>query len=143
MDPVSATAAVAVGKTASSVLGGFAARSQALDAEAQAKSEAYLAGTQTLQRDTASRNELTSFLSTVKVARSANGLSPFSPNARVLESASVAQATKDRIRQRTDGNIEQQNFLNAAKQYRSSGNIALATGLVKGGISLGQYKMNQ
>ena len=54
------------------VAGGLSKRAEAMDASARATSEARLAETQALQRDTAAREDLSRFLGTVRSARAAN-----------------------------------------------------------------------
>ncbi len=105
-------------------------------------SEAKLAETQTLQRDTIAREDLNSFLSTVRASRAANGLSGDSPNAMLLEQTSVRNADRDRLIQRADGRQRAANFRTAAKSMRKTARYSLLTGYARSGVALAQYAIS-
>jgi len=130
-------------KTTTAVASGLAGRSQAMSEHARAESEARLAETQALQRDTIARDDLNSFLSSMRAARAANGLSSTSPNAMVLAGAAIRQSDKDRIRARSDDRQKAANFRSSANSYQSAGRWSLASGLVRGGVPIAQYGINQ
>lgn len=135
-DPVTIFTALSV---VGSVAGGVAESSSQMDEAARYESEARLADTQALQRDTQNRDELTRFLSTVQVARASNGLSPNSPNAYVLERAAIDQSDDDRLRQRADDRQRNLNYLSAAKSSRRSAKFSLVTGFTNAAVPLGEY----
>lgn len=136
MDPVTAFVALSAG---SQVFGGIAAAASGMDEAARYESEARLADTQALQRDTLNRDELARFLSTVQAARSANGLSPNSPNAYVLEREAIESGDADRLRQRADDRQRASNFRAAAKSSRRTARLSLVTGIAGAGLPLAQY----
>lgn len=135
-DPITIFTALSV---TANIASGVAQASASMDEAARYESEARLAETQALQRDTQNRDELTRFLSTVQAARAANGLSPNSPNAYVLERAALDQSDDDRLRQRADDRQRRLNFLAAAKSARKSAKFSLVTGIAKSGVPLGEY----
>lgn len=121
------------------VAGGLSQRAEAMDASARATSEARLAETQALQRDTAARDDLSRFLGTVSSARAANGLSSHSPNAILLDAEARDVSDNERLRQRADDRQRAANFRAAAKSYRRQGNLSLITGLAQAGVSIATY----
>ncbi len=127
----------------SSVSKGMAERAQHMNNAAQQELQAYLADTQTLQRDSINRDELTRFLSTVRAARSANGLSSSSPNAILLETEAVKASDRDRLIQKSDDKQRAANFRAAAKSSRSSARMSLINGFIGAAIPLAQYGMNR
>lgn len=140
MDPVTGFAVASAG---ASVMKGMAGRSQAMSDAARQESEARMAETQGLQRDTIARGDLDAFLSTMRASRSANGLSSTSPNARVLEAAAILEGNKGRLIERADSSQQAANLRAGAKASRSAGNWSLATGLVGAAIPISQYGMNK
>jgi hypothetical protein len=120
---------------------GLAAVSQSMNESARMESEARLAETQALQRDTLARDELTRFLSSVKAARAANGLSSTSPNARILEKEATDVNDDERLRFRADDRQRAQNFRTSAAAARSAGRFSLVTGFANAGVPLAQYSM--
>lgn len=121
------------------VAGGLSKRAEAMDASARATSEARLAETQALQRDTAAREDLSRFLGTVRSARAANGLSSHSQNALLLDAEARDVSDNERLRQRADDRQRAANFRAAAKSYRRQGNLSLITGLAQAGVSIATY----
>lgn len=121
------------------VAGGVAAASQNMDQAARAESEARLADTQALQRDTQNRDELTRYLSTVRAARAANGLSANSPNAFLLEKNAASVSDDERLRMRADDRQRAANFRTAAKSYRKSAKFSLFGGVADAAVPLAQY----
>lgn len=121
------------------VAGGIAQASASMDESARYESEARLAETQALQRDTQNRDELARFLSTVRAARAANGLSASSPNAFVLEKDAMETSDDERLRQRADDRQRAANFRAAAKSSRRSASLSLVTGIAKAGVPLAEY----
>jgi hypothetical protein len=133
-DPITATF---VGlKAASSFADGLQGRAKNLNEAAKADAQARLADTQALQRDTAARDDLARFLSSVQASRAANGLSARSPNAQVLERDTVSRADDDRLRQRADDRQRAANFRAAGKSFRSAARMSLITGTMKAGASI-------
>lgn len=126
-------------KVAGPVLGGLAANAQGMNESARLESEARLAETQALQRDTAARDELSRFLSTIRASRAANGLSANSPNALILEKEARETSDQDRLRQRANDRQRAANFRAAAKSARQGARFSLLTGVAKGGVALGQF----
>lgn len=141
MDPF--TAAFTGFQVVSSLAEGAAGNAQAMSESARLESEARLAETQTLQRDTIAREDLNSFLSTVRASRAANGLSGSSPNAILLEQTSIKNADRDRVIQRADGSQRAANFRTAAKSQRRKGKYSLLTGVARAGVSLAKFGVNQ
>lgn len=133
MDPFTAFQVVAT------VAGGVAQSSAAMDEAARLDSQAKLAETQALQRDTQNRDELARFLSTVAAARGANGLSMSSPNAYVLQKDAIETSDDERLRQRADDRQEAANFRAAAKSSRRSAKMSLITGVASAGVPLADY----
>lgn len=121
------------------VAGGLSERAQNMDQAARAESEARLADTQALQRDTAARGELDRFLGTVSAARAANGLSSRSPNALLLEKEGREVMDGERMRQRADDHQRAANFRAAAKGYRKAGKISLLTGITGAATPLAEF----
>lgn len=121
------------------VAGGMAQASASMDEAARYESEARLADTQALQRDTQNRDELRRFLSTVRAARAANGLSASSPNAYVLEKDAIDTSDDERLRQRADDRQRAANFRAAAKSSRTQARYSLLTGVAKAGVPLADY----
>ena len=133
MDPFTAFQVVAT------VAGGVAQASASMDEAARYESQARLADTQALQRDTQNRDELARFLSTVQAARSANGLSANSPNAYVLEKNAMDTSDDERLRQRADDRQNAANFRAAAKSAKKQARFSLITGIAKAGVPLADY----
>lgn len=127
----------------SAVAGGLAKRSEAMSESARMESEARLADTQALQRDTQARNELSRFLSGVTAARAANGLSATSPNAQILMGEATKVSDDERLVNRANDRQRAANFRTAAKSARSSARWSLVTGLANAAVPLAQYKMNK
>lgn len=138
MDPVTAFVAL---QATSAVAGGLADSAGAMDDAARAESEARLADTQALQRDTIARDDLSRYLSTVRAARAANGLSANSPNAFLLEADAIETSDDERLRQRADDRQRAANYRAAAESARKRAKFSLFGGIVKAGIPLAQYKM--
>lgn len=132
---LAATAFAIAGSVASAV----SAKSQAMDESARLDSEAKLADTQALQRDTMARDDLDSFLSSVRASRAANGLGGTSPNARILEKENSENADHNRLVQRADDRQRAANFRTASKSVKRQGNFSLFTGIAKAGVPLAQY----
>lgn len=133
MDPFTAFQVVA------GVAGAVGSASASMDEAARYESEARLAETQALQRDTQNRDELTRFLSTVRAARAANGLSDTSPNAFLLEKDAIDTSDDERLRMRADDRQRASNFRYAAKSSRKSARYSLITGVAKAGVPLAEY----
>lgn len=123
----------------SKVAGGMAGRAEAMNNAARAESEARLAETQALQRDTQARGELDRYLSTVRAARAANGLSASSPNAYLLEGEARDVSDEERLTERANYRQQAANMRAAAKSYRAQGKMSLITGVLGGGMALGEY----
>lgn len=121
------------------VAGGVAQASASMDEAARYQSQARLADTQALQRDTQNRDELARFLSTVQAARAANGLSANSPNAYVLEKNAMETSDDERLRQRADDRQNAANFRAAAKSAKKQAGFSLITGFAKAGVPLADY----
>lgn len=138
-----AKAAFTVLKAGSAIAGGLGRRSQAMSQEAQAKSQEYLAETQALQREAVANDDLVRFLSTTRAARTANGLSISSPNGRLLEQDAQRISRRDRLIAKSDDKVRASNFRNAARSYRSVGQMSLVTGAVGGAVPLAQYGINE
>lgn len=135
-DPVTAFTILSAG---ASVAKGVSERAAAMDESARLESEARLAETQALQRDTQARDELTRFLSSVRAARSANGLSASSPNARLLEADAITTSDDERLRTRADDRQRAANFRTAAASARRSGTFSLLTGAFGAAVPLRDY----
>jgi hypothetical protein len=118
---------------------GMAGRASAMSDAARQDSEARLADTQALQRDTLSREDLGRYLSTVRAARAANGLGSDSPNALLLEKEATEASDRDRLLQRADDRQRASNFRLAAQASRSRGKLSLLTGVAKAGVPLARY----
>lgn len=129
--------------TAFQVIGGLASglagRAAGMSEAARAESEARLAETQALQRDTLAREDLDRYLSTVRAARAANGLTASSPNAMILENEAREASTQDRLRQRADDRQRAENFRASAAASRQGVRLSLLTGVAKAGVPLAQY----
>lgn len=121
------------------VVGAVGQRAQAMDESARLQSEARLADTQALQRDTIARDELNRYLGSFAAARAANGLSQSSPNANLLTKEAIETADKDRLIQRADDRQRAANFRTAAKSARKAGNFSLITGIGKAAVPLADY----
>jgi hypothetical protein len=126
-------------QVAGAVAQGLGQRAEAMNEAARADAQARLADTQALQRDTIARGELDRFLSSVRAARAANGLSANSPNAQVLEAAAISQSDQERLLERSNYRQQAENFRTAASSYRSSAKWSLFTGLVNAAVPLAQY----
>jgi hypothetical protein len=135
-DPV--TAGFVALKAGGAVAKGFQGRAENLNEAAKAEAQARLADTQAFQRDTLARGELDRFLSSMAASRAANGLSSVSPNALVLQADARNKSDNERLRNRADDRQRAANFRAAAKGYKSRARFSLATGLIKGGLSIGQ-----
>ncbi len=135
MDPATAFVALQAG---SAVAGGLSARAQALDEAARLDSEARLAGTQALQRDSLARDDLAATLSSIRAARAANGLSATSPNAVMILQNARDVSRRDRNIEKANDLQRAANMRAAASSARRSARYSLITGLAKGGRSLAQ-----
>lgn len=122
------------------VAGGLSKRAEAMDASARATSEARLAETQALQRDTAAREDLSRFLGTVRSARAANGLSSHSQNALLLDAEARDVSDNERLRQRADKTLPPHESWLRAADHRRVGNLSLVTGLASAGASIAQFQ---
>ena len=127
----------------SAIAGALAGRAQGMSDAARQESEARLADTQALQRDTIARGDLDAFLSSMRAARAANGLSSSSPNALTLEAAAILEGDKGRLIDRADDRQRAANLRAGAAASRRGANWSLATGLVKAAIPIGQYGINR
>lgn len=107
------------------------------------ESQAALAKTQMLQRDTYARESLNSTLSSMRVARAANGLSPDSPNAYVLNKSAQDISDRERSIERADGLQKVANYQAAAKSAKKGAGISLVTGAASGGIPVMEYGFNE
>lgn len=123
----------------SAVAGGMSGRAEAMSESARAQSEARMAETQALQRDTIAREDLDTYLSSLRASRAANGLSHRSPNAFILERDSREAATHNRLVQRADDRQRAQNLRTAAKSYRKRGTMSLITGVGRAAVPLAEY----
>lgn len=136
MNPGFVFAAAQAGSSIASGLAGSAAsKQQARNQELQA----FVAGTQTLQRDTIARDDLQRSLGTIRAARGANNLGARSANAREIEMAAIDTSDRDRQIQRSDGRIREANLLSAAAQSRSNARLSLLTGAVRASVPIAQY----
>ena len=138
MDPMTAFTAL---KVVGGVAKGLAGRSQAMTDAARQEAEASLAETQALQRDTASRDELTRFLSSTQAARAANGLSATSPNALKIMAEASQVSNSERMVMSSGDRQRAANLRAGASASRRAGNLSLLTGVVSGGIPLAQSFM--
>lgn len=123
----------------SAVGSGLAGRAEAMSEAARAQSEARLSETRALQRDIIARDDLSRYVSGLRAARAANGLSSRSPNAFILERDSQQAATHDRLVQRADDRQQAENYRAAAKSYRARGSLSLLTGIGRAAVPLGEY----
>ena len=138
MDPMTAFTAL---KVVGGVAKGLAGRSQAMTDAARQEAEASLAETQALQRDTASRDELTRFLSSTQAARAANGLSATSPNALKIMAEASQVSNRERMVMSSGDRQRAANLRAGAAASRRAGSLSLLTGVVSGGIPLAQSFM--
>ena len=128
-------------KVVGAVAGGLAKRSQAMTDAARQEAEASLAETQALQRDTASRDELSRFISSTQAARAANGLSATSPNALKIMAEASQVSNSERMVMSSGDRQRAANLRAGASASRRAGNLSLLTGVVSGGIPLAQSFM--
>lgn len=128
-------------KVVGAVAKGLSARSQAMTDAARQDAEAKLADTQALQRDTASRDELTRFLSTTQAARSANGLSALSPNAIKLAAEAGKVSNSERMVQSSGYKQRAANLRAGARASRRGANLSLLTGGASAGVSLAEHHL--
>ncbi len=128
--------------TAFQVIGGLAkglaGRAAGISEAARQDSEARLAETQGLQRDAASRDELTRFLSTTQSARAANGLGSLSPNALILMRDASKVSNSERMVQSANDRQRAANLRAGAAASRRGASLSLITGAAEGGIPLAQ-----
>lgn len=137
MDPVTGF------KVVTGVAGGLGAFSSGMQDAANSESAARLAETQALQRDTIARDDLMGFLSGLRAARAANGLSANTPNARILEREGRESANRDRLINRANDRQRAANFRSAAKAQRRGARLSLVTGAAQAGVPLAEYGANQ
>ena len=128
-------------KVVGAVAGGLAKRSQAMTEAARQEAEASLAETQALQRDTASRDELSRFISSTQAARAANGLSATSPNALKIMAEASQVSNSERMVMSSGDRQRAANLRAGASASRRAGSLSLLTGVVSGGIPLAQHFM--
>lgn len=140
MNPATAMVGLQV---VSGVAKGMAARAKGMDEAARLESEAKLAGTQALQRDTIARGDLDAFLSSIRAARAANGLSLTSPNAIAYEMEAILQGDRARRTQRADDSQRVVNLRTGAQSARRGARLSLLTGVVSAGVPLAEYGVNQ
>lgn len=138
MDPITLFTVATVG---SAVTQGAAARSEALTDAARQESEARLADTQALQRDTQSRDELERTIGSIRAARAANGLSARSPNAMLLESETRRVSDNERLVQVADYRQRAANLRAGAEASRRRGRFSLLTGFTRAGVSIAQSRL--
>lgn len=138
MDPITAFTALSAVSSAASGIAGY---SSAMSEGAQQDLNARLAETQTLQRDTAAREELLRSESATRAARGANNLSALSPNANVLFKERRRASDRDRLIQRADGKQTAQNYRTAAASSRRKARMSLVTGAINTGIPIAEYRM--
>lgn len=128
-------------KVIKTVTSGLANRAQGMTDAARQDAEAKLADTQALQRDAASRDELTRFLSTTQAARSAKGLSALSPNAIKLASEASKVSNSERMVQSSGDKQRAANLRAGAKASRRGANLSLLTGAASAGVSLAEHHL--
>lgn len=139
MDP--ATAIFVGASVAKPLLTGMSQNAQAQSEADRMDSEARLADTQALQRDTNLRDELTRFLSTTQSSRAANGLSATSPNALKLMSEANLVSSRERTRQTADDKQRAANLRAGASARRRGGRMSLLTGAIGAAVPLAQNSM--
>lgn len=137
MDPITFVTAA---KAASAGLGAVSSYAKGVNEEARLKSEARLAETQALQRDTISREELGRTLSGIRAARGANGLSAFSPNALLLMKTAGDNSAQDRQINRSNSAQQAANLRASAKSAKRRGTLGLLTGMAKTAIPIYQER---
>jgi hypothetical protein len=128
----------AAASATSALTGGLAARSAGLTEAARQESEARLADTQALQRDTQLRDELSRFLSTTQSARAANGLSATSPNAIKLISEATKVSSQERLVQTGNDRQRAANLRAGASASRRGAKMSLLTGVVRAAVPITQ-----
>jgi len=118
----------------------------AAGASAQAKSdannmdaEARLADTQALQRDTQLRDELSRYMSSLKSARAANGLSGTSPNAMLLMQSASDVSSKERTTQTANDRQRAANLRAGAANARRGAKLSLITGVARAAVPIAQH----
>lgn len=136
MDPMTL---VTFAKAGSAVASGLGAMSQGMTEAARQDSEARLAETQALQRDTNARDDLNAHLSATRAARAANGLSALSPNALKLTSEANRIMTNERQIMTANDRQRAANLRAGAKASRQGAAISLVTGVAKAAVPVGQY----
>ena len=100
--------------------------------------EARLADTQALQRDTQLRDELSIFMSSLKSARAANGLSSTSPNALLLAQNANEISSKERTTQTANDRQRAANLRAGAAGKRRGAKLSLITGLASAAVPIAQ-----
>lgn len=130
-------------KVLTGVASGVSAFAGGMQEAANDESMARLADTQALQRDTLARNDLDDFLAGLRASRAANGLSAFSPNARVLEMDARETMDRDRLINRAGDRQRAANFRSSAKARRRGARLSLVTGVASGGVPLAEYGAEQ
>tara|TARA_R110000851_G_scaffold22626_6_gene66997 strand:- start:3910 stop:4323 length:414 start_codon:yes stop_codon:yes gene_type:complete len=118
----------------------------AAGASAQSKSEANnmdaearLADTQALQRDTQLRDELSTFMSSLKSSRAANGLSGTSPNALLLAQNANEISSKERTTQTANDRQRAANLRAGASNRRRGARLSLVTGIARAAVPIAQH----
>jgi len=120
---------------------GKAEQQQQLSEADRMESEAFLADTQALQRDTALRGELDRSLSTNLAARAANGLSALSPNAMKLMNEARTVSDNERRIMVGDYKMKGRNLRVAASAKRAGARRSLLTGVIGAAIPIAQSQL--
>tara|TARA_R110000824_G_scaffold401032_1_gene610401 strand:- start:16515 stop:16928 length:414 start_codon:yes stop_codon:yes gene_type:complete len=103
--------------------------------------EARLADTQALQRDTQLRDELSIFMSSLKSARAANGLSSTSPNALLLAQNANEISSKERTTQTANDRQRAANLRAGAAGKRRGAKLSLITGLARAAVPIAKSRL--
>lgn len=127
----------AVSSAAQGLAGHAAGKAEANRLDAQAR----MADTQAIQRDTQMRDELSRFMSSMKSARSANGLSNTSPNALLLMANANKVSSQERTTMTANDRQNAANLRAGAASARQGAKFSLITGIAKAAVPIAQYKM--
>lgn len=121
------------------VASGISAMSAGMQQAANDESMARLADTQALQRDTIARSDLDAHLAGIRAARAANGLTDYTPNARILDGEARQVMDRDRLINRADDRQRAANYRASAAARRRGARLSLITGVAQGAVPLAEY----
>tara|TARA_R110002012_G_C11677298_1_gene614062 strand:- start:28885 stop:29301 length:417 start_codon:yes stop_codon:yes gene_type:complete len=138
MDPMTMFVVASAASAGAQAIGESQAQKQEA---ANMDAEARLADTQALQRDTQLRDELSIFMSSLKSARAANGLSSTSPNALLLAQNANEISSKERTTQTANDRQRAANLRAGAAGKRRGAKLSLITGLARAAVPIAQSRL--